>query len=730
MYMFPRQFGLHNVFTSIVDRQKTAQKLQDYTLREEEIGKKYPKTTNGQSANHVPKRLRGKLPELIKKLQFLHERCSYSKMLQYYCPAGLSQDPQNNEPTATQKASTCNETEEDHGVHGDGIQPTQNRSLLLASRPLTKPTKKRRQCRQAAGPAPVTLHYESLVDLATPVSSVSAFCQTILSKIIPNEFWGQGSIQEHNKSLFLKRVHEFICLRRFESMCLHQLMQGMKITDIEWLTPPKLGSGGGGGGNRKCSQSDFQKRTEIFYEFLYYLIDSVLIPLIRSNFYVTESNTHRYKLFFFRHDIWRQIAEPAMATLKAGMFEEVRLSDALRILGSRKLGYSQVRLLPKGDTMRPIMNLRRRTVLQGNNRLLGPSINTVLGPVSEVLKLEKSLRPDRLGAAMFSVGDIYHRIKAFKARLLGGAGDSQKKLSRLYFAKVDVQAAFDTIPQEAMVKLLSKILQESRYKISKHAEVQPLESSSSAQNGKPSPPIKTFKRWHSTAKLPSDMASFSESIATSTTKKNKKDTIFVGSALERYLQRRDILALAGSHIKENLAKVGKKYYRQKRGIPQGSVLSSLFCSYFYADLEMRELGFLKEPAEEGQGQGTLLMRLIDDFLLVTTDRRKAERFVRVMYEGFEEYGVKVRLEKSLVNFEMRIRGVEVPRVQSQRQRQRQGDKDGQGRLLFPYCRVLIDCDSLDVGKQRDEGMLGGGDPGMFALLLLCWLLWHLGRLFV
>jgi telomerase reverse transcriptase len=32
MYMFPRQFGLHNVFTSQVDHTQTAQKFQDYTL--------------------------------------------------------------------------------------------------------------------------------------------------------------------------------------------------------------------------------------------------------------------------------------------------------------------------------------------------------------------------------------------------------------------------------------------------------------------------------------------------------------------------------------------------------------------------------------------------------------------------------------------------------------------------------------------------------------------------
>ncbi len=155
-----------------------------------------------------------------------------------------------------------------------------------------------------------------------------------------------------------------------------------QILDIEWLTPP-------GQSNQKCPQSDTRKRTEIFSEFLYYLFDSLLIPLIRSNFYVTESSIHRYHLFFFRHDVWRSVAEPAMAALKVNMFEEVRLEDAMRILDSRQLSFAQLRLLPKQTTMRPIMNLRRRTLLRGKKKVLGPSINTVLGPVSTVLKLEK-----------------------------------------------------------------------------------------------------------------------------------------------------------------------------------------------------------------------------------------------------------------------------------------------------------------------------------------------------
>ncbi|KAI0548296.1 hypothetical protein F4679DRAFT_325591 [Xylaria curta] len=85
MYMFPRQFGLHNVFTSKVDPKETSQRLKDYTLREEEIHEKFGRL--GDLAHlKTPKRLRGRAKDLVRKFQVLHQRCSYSRLLQHYCP--------------------------------------------------------------------------------------------------------------------------------------------------------------------------------------------------------------------------------------------------------------------------------------------------------------------------------------------------------------------------------------------------------------------------------------------------------------------------------------------------------------------------------------------------------------------------------------------------------------------------------------------------------------------
>ena len=162
------------------------------------------------------------------------------------------------------------------------------------------------------------------------------------------------------------------------------------------------------------------KRMEIYLEFLYYLIDSVLIPLVRSNFYVTESNNHRNRLFFFRHDVWRYVAEPAMASLKSRLFEEVKIDEAEQILSNRFLGLSHIRLLPKKESIRPIMNLRRRAIdarkldpkkndpriskrphqQKPDQKMLGQSINTILRPIHKVLSLEKVIPETQVGSGL------------------------------------------------------------------------------------------------------------------------------------------------------------------------------------------------------------------------------------------------------------------------------------------------------------------------------------------
>jgi telomerase reverse transcriptase len=429
----------------------------------------------------------------------------------------------------------------------------------------------------------------------------------------------------------------------------------------------------------KTSRSDIEKRQEIFSELLYYIFDSIVIPLVRFNFHVTESNKHGNRMFYFRHDVWRALTEPSLAAIKLTMFEEMDTEQAKRLLDARALGFSQVRLVPKGPSVRPIMNLKRRvTKLRNGRMVLGSSINSLLGPVFNMLSFEKTKNPNLLGSALFSVGDMYPRLKAFRARLRDRGLDN----SELYFAKLDVQSCFDTIPQHRVVQLMERLCSESNYRMARHAEIKIGEPQNLRKGHEPKP--KPMRKFVARAKGVTDFDSFDQ-VLNNHIAVGKRGTIFVDGVAQPLQAKERLLDLLSEHVERNVVKIGKKFFRQKEGIPQGSVLSSLLCNLFYADFERQCLDFL-----DG---GSLLLRLIDDFLLISTNREHADRFLQVMHDGNEQYGIRVQPEKTLVNFKAMVNKVALCRQT--------------GSAMFPYCGIMIDMITLDISKDRGR-RIGSG----------------------
>lgn len=274
---------------------------------------------------------------------------------------------------------------------------------------------------------------------------------------------------------------------------------------------------------------------------------------------------------------------------------------------------------------------------------------------------------------MFSVGDIYDRISKFKQRV--GSGGRP-----FFFAKVDVQGAFDTIPQAAVIALMKTVPSEACYEIIKYVEIQSNDNNTVTNST-------VLKRWRSSARATGSETAFLEMIGQQIAS-SKKNTVYVDSVFRKAHKTRDLLALMASHIQQNLVKIGKKYYRQKDGIPQGSVVSSILCNYFYADLERKRLHFL-------QTDDCLLLRLIDDFLLITTNEGKAARFVTVMQQGMPEYGVTVSPLKTLVNFTMPsdVDGAPDPTAVLMA-------NSGDPVEFFPYCGTQINTRTLEISKDR------------------------------
>lgn len=474
----------------------------------------------------------------------------------------------------------------------------------------------------------------------------------------------------------------------------------VQVTCIPWLESPKTQQHGSSDSRPKLSLSDLRKRTELLHELIYYIFDSLLIPLVRTNFYVTESQVHRNRLFYFRHDVWRKLTEQPLADLKSTVFEEIKKGTAQQILAQRSLGYGALRLLPKASGARPIVNLGRRVLKKsrGKKPFLAPSINSLVTPIFNALNYERARRPELLGSAILSVGDIHPRLKQFKENLLkqrhsaGMTDDGQTP--RLFFVKLDIQSCFDTIPQRKVVQLIEDLLTEEAYDITKHVEFRPSDVHPDSTGRIPgSQPGKPVRKFFGRAAPVREPGSLPELVASGATR-GRANAVFVDTGIRKEHSADELLDLLKEHVQRNLVRIGKKYFRQRNGIPQGSVLSSLLCNFFYAKMEREVLGFL-------DCNEAMLLRLIDDFLLITSKPDLAMRFLETMIAGQPEYGVSVNPHKSLVNFEATVNGIKIPRLV--------------GTSLFPYCGVLVDTHTLELRKDRDRVLDATGDSAAAAI---------------
>ena len=361
-----------------------------------------------------------------------------------------------------------------------------------------------------------------------------------------------------------------------------------------------------------------------------------------------------------------------MTKIKLGLFEEIDTVKAKKLLDARPLGFSQIRLLPKATGVRPITNLRRRmTKLQDGKVELGRSINSVMTPVFNVLDFEKRIQPSLIGSALFSVGDMYPKLKEFASRL-------GRLHGLLYFAKTDAQSCFDTIPQRQVIKLMERIVSQEEYRITRHSEVKV--SNSFYYHGSGEAVSKPARKFKSTARATSDFNRFDEIVEASLAP-GKKNTIFVDGIVQQPQKAEEVLDLLEEHVERNVIKSGKKFFRQTSGIPQGSIISSLLCNYFYAEMEREHFTFLKHDE-------SILLRLIDDFLVITTNKDHAKEFLQIMYNGIEKYGVSINPAKSLANFDTVINGHKVP--------QHPHDE------AFPYCGNMIDTKTLEITRDRNR----------------------------
>ncbi|KAM5328658.1 telomerase reverse transcriptase isoform 2-T2 [Glossophaga mutica] len=473
-------------------------------------------------------------------------------------------------------------------------------------------------------------------------------------RLVPTRLWGS----KHNERRFLKNVKKFIFLGKYAKLSRQELTWKMKVQDCTWLCRSP--------GGHCVPAAEHRLREAILTKFLCWLMGTYVVELLKSFFYVTETTFQKNQLFFFRKSVWSQLQSIGIRQhFDRVQLRELSAAEVKRHQEARPaLLMSRLRFLPKPSGLRPIVNMdyvvgarafRRDKKVQH----LSSKVKTLFS----VLNYERVQRPGLLGASLLGMDDIYRAWRAFVLRVR-----AQDPAPQLYFVKVDVMGAYDALPQSRLVEVIANVIrpQEHTYCLRQYAVVQRTTHGHIR---------KSFKRHVSTfTDLQPYMKQFVQQLQRTS---SLRDAVVIEQSCSLNEASSNLFDFFLHLVHNHVIRIGGKFYVQCQGIPQGSILSTLLCSLCYGDMESRVF--------PGLQQDGVLLRLVDDFLLVTPHLTQAKAFLRTLVRGVPEYGCVANLQKTVVNFPVEdgVLGGAAPLQLP-------------AHCLFPWCGLLLDTRTLEV----------------------------------
>ena len=138
---------------------------------------------------------------------------------------------------------------------------------------------------------------------------------------------------------------------RFEMFTRITFLDRFKIDDIPWL---KFSA--------KSENAKFfsNENKFVFWKVLKWLFEEVIISLLRCFFYCTEKQKEYSRIFYYRKAIWALVMKMSIEDLQKDNLKAVEKKEMNSHCENNNFAPGKLRLIPKGDTFRPIMTFNRK----------------------------------------------------------------------------------------------------------------------------------------------------------------------------------------------------------------------------------------------------------------------------------------------------------------------------------------------------------------------------------
>ncbi|OZC10384.1 hypothetical protein X798_02691 [Onchocerca flexuosa] len=331
----------------------------------------------------------------------------------------------------------------------------------------------------------------------------------------------------------------------------------------------------------------------IHRKFMLWLLE-FSVHVTRAAFYVTPEN--RTKLLrFYRKDIWKRIESHSFRLLS-----EKR--DLKKVKGVMKSTVGvRIRFLPKNSGTRSLIVPTRKSFLRQYSTIALKIASAVIDLIcAKQRKYSKEL--PFTGAAVWNgISGFPKRFRRF-IQMNGSA--------RIYAVKTDVQECFNCINHNLLRTVLRKfILLTKHFRL--NANVIGMSS------------LIFARQYGFRCRIDDHNCNLSELCVTGE---------MVMWFLETYVINKEF-------------EYRDSVYRAFRGIPQGNHASTRLCDLYLGAADCERY------SEMMKRRDTLLIRYVDDYLLLTIDMKVARKFLEIMHLGADDnYDIIADSTKTVINF--------------------------------------------------------------------------------
>lgn len=307
---------------------------------------------------------------------------------------------------------------------------------------------------------------------------------------------------------------------------------------------------------------------------------------------------------------------------------------------------AKLRLVPKSDSVRPIMTFYKKFKDPKTHKSY--RVGNYLKNAKIVLRTLKRSLADRQGFAVFDNYQIFDKYSKFKGNW------KSKNKPTLFYGTMDIKKCYDSVELDRLFELLKKedifkdfylisnfikVIRNRRYAFRK-------KSSKSSKEKMKMSNLFILKQRDSAIPL-EKLGSVKNYTLDEVTKKGK--TIFLDRPRKRVVSKSDLMENITHVCKNVVIKFGNQVYKLKKGLPQGLSISSVLSSFYYSCLERRALESIYD-SRIFSCEDDLIMRLTDDYLLISEDINKIKTIVERLKKQADQCNFRFNQKKLCFNF--------------------------------------------------------------------------------